>query len=50
MRTIKINGFFVQVTVTYDQNAKDEVAALEEALRELRVQVLREKARVQKGD
>lgn len=48
MRRIHVNGFYVQIVIDYNQDAKTELEALEEALRELKVEVLREKARVEK--
>jgi len=49
MRDIHINGFFVQIMVKYNQDIKTELEALEEALRELKVEILREKARIESG-
>lgn len=46
MRQIHLSGFYVQLVVSYNQEIKTEIEALEEAVRELKVEILREKAQL----
>lgn len=46
MRRITVNGFYVQIAIDYNQDVKTELEALEEALRELKVEIIREKTRL----
>ena len=48
MREIYVNGFMVQIWIQHEQNTTTALEALEEAARELKAEILREKGRLEK--